>query len=58
MTPSGNPLKENIMTTKPALKFAGSRIESVFNSLLVAVMVGAVAWAAISPSLAPVLNRI
>ncbi len=48
---------ENQMTTKTNSVQPSGRIETVLNSLLVAAMVGAVAWAAIAPSLAPVLTR-
>jgi hypothetical protein len=46
------------MLNKPQPKQTSARVETILNSLLVAVMVGAVAWAAIAPSLAPVLTRI
>jgi len=45
------------MKSKPRLK-ESFRIETVLNSLLVAAMVGAVAWAAIGPSVAPLFNRV
>jgi hypothetical protein len=56
--PSGNTTQENTMTTTSHLQFAGTRAESVLNSLLVAAMIGAVTWAAISPGLSSVLTRV
>jgi len=44
------------MRTKTNYKQSSVRIENVLNTVLVAVLVGSVGWAAIYPSVAPLFT--